>query len=384
MKHESFYESLAKEALICASCGYCKVECPVYQELGWESTSPRAKMVMAREIMKGNISDRQVERVFQCTLCGKCREVCSTSIDTVQAWKELRQQIAEQDQAPENMKQLTATIAEHSNITGDEQVNREMWLDSLDDKFKAYVGQQADVLYFTGCSGSLYPAVYAVPQSFVRLLDMAGVPFGLLGQEEECCGFPLIGAGAFAQGKEMVQRNIEKIQKLGAKRVVTTCPSCYHTLKEIYPQVLKHDLPFEVIHASQFLLELIKQGKLQLNEVNETVTYHDPCDLGRNSGIYDAPRQVINSIPSIEFVEMAKNREHSNCCGGGGNLQAVDGDLVERIGLRRVREAQETGAKTLLSCCQQCKRTLQNAARKNKIRIRVQDLTELVLKSVRA
>lgn len=384
MKHESFYEGLAKEALICARCGYCKVECPVYQELGWESAGPRAKMLMAGEILKGSISHKQVERVFQCTLCGKCREVCSTSIDTVRAWQELRQRIAACDRAPENMKQLTETIAEHANITGDEQANREMWLDSLEDQFKAYVGKPAEVLYFTGCSAALYPAVYAVPQSFVQLLDLAGVSFGLLGREEECCGFPLMGAGTFPRGKEMVQRNLEKIQKLGAKRVVTTCPSCYHTLKETYPQVLGQELPFEVMHASQLLLELIWQEKLKLHEVRERVTYHDPCDLGRNSGIYEAPRQVINSIPGIELVEMAKNREQANCCGGGGNLQAVDGDLVERIGLRRVLEGQETGAKTLLSCCQQCKRTLQNAARKNKVRIRVQDLTELVLKSVKA
>ncbi|HHW07203.1 MAG TPA: (Fe-S)-binding protein [Clostridia bacterium] len=383
MQHESFFDSLAREALICARCGYCKVECPVYQELGWESASPRAKMVMAREIINGSISEKQVERVFQCTLCGKCREVCSTSIDTVRAWQELRQHIAGCGLAPDNMKQLTATIADHANITGDEQGNREMWLDSLDDKFKAHVGQPAEVLYFTGCSSSLYPAVYAVPQSFVQLLDLAEVSFGLLGQEEECCGFPLIGAGAFSQGKEMVQRNVRKIQKLGAKRVVTTCPSCYHTLKDTYPQVLGYELPFDVMHASQFLLELINQGKLELHEVRDTVTYHDPCDLGRNSGVYDAPRQVINSIPGIEFVEMPKNREYANCCGGGGNLQAVDGDLVERIGLRRVLEGQATGAKTLLSSCQQCKRTLQNAARKHKVRIRVQDLTELVLKSAK-
>jgi Fe-S oxidoreductase len=229
----------------------------------------------------------------------------------------------------------------------------------------------------------LYPAAGSVPKSFVQILSLAGVDFTLLGQAEECCGFPLIGCGKWTQAASMVRENVNNIIALGVKRVVTTCPSCFRTIKEGWPGFLESDLPFEVIHASQFLEELVTNSCISFDEQAETVTYHDPCDLGRNSGIYEAPRRVIQSIPGIRLVEMKKNRQDADCCGGGGNLEATDARLSENIALRRIQEAQGTGAGTIISCCQQCKRVLSNAARKNKIKVRVLDLTEFVFKAMK-
>ncbi|HZJ85334.1 MAG TPA: (Fe-S)-binding protein [Syntrophomonadaceae bacterium] len=384
MKDKSFYTGLLEETSICAQCGYCKVDCPIYNVLGWESSSPRARMLIGRKAAEGKLLNAQdVERAFQCTLCGKCRDVCSTFIDTNEVWVNLREAIANKNQSPDNMHLLSSTVIENFNITGDEQENREMWIESMDsEEIRQRVGQKAEVLYFTGCSGALYPTVNNIPKSMVNIMEKAGIDYTLLGQEESCCGFPLIGAGEFAKGRHLIEKNVASFRELGVKQIVTSCPSCFHTLRDTYPMVLGEDLPFEILHASQFLNKLIEEKVIKLGELNEEVTYHDPCDLGRNSGVYEEPRSVINSIPGVKFIEMAKTGRDANCCGGGGNLEAIDPDLTAQIAKARLQEVQTTGAKTVVSSCQQCKRTLQGNARKNKIRVRVVDLTELVWKSM--
>jgi len=137
-------------------------------------------------------------------------------------------------------------------------------------------------------------------------------------------------------------------------------------------------LGFEVQHLSQLLEELIAGGHIKLGEFERSVTYHDPCDLGRSSGVYDAPRNVIRSIPGISFTEMEENRRNALCCGGGGDVAMTNEALVDAVGRRRVEQAQATGAQVLLSACQQCKRTLMNAVRQEKVRMRVLDIVELV------
>jgi Fe-S oxidoreductase len=140
----------------------------------------------------------------------------------------------------------------------------------------------------------------------------------------------------------------------------------------------------EVLHATEYMARLIDSGQLKLGPVERVVTYHDPCDLGKRSGVYDAPRQVLNSIPGVELREMANHRQNSLCCGGGGNVEAFSPDTVSEASGRRLRQAQATGAKYVVSACQQCMRTLFNGARKHKIRVRPIDISQLVLESVEA
>jgi Fe-S oxidoreductase len=169
---------------------------------------------------------------------------------------------------------------------------------------------------------------------------------------------------------------------MGAKTLVTTCPSCYYTWQHIYPRLGARPFGFEVLHASQYLARLAEAGQLKLGSVEQVVTYHDPCDLGRKSGEYDAPRRVIEAIPGVEFREMEATRENAMCCGGGGDVQMVDDSVTEAVAARRVLQAQKTGARVLLSACQQCKRTLMAAGRRAKARLRVMDLSELVWKAM--
>jgi Fe-S oxidoreductase len=148
--------------------------------------------------------------------------------------------------------------------------------------------------------------------------------------------------------------------------------------------MLGEPLGFEVLHATELLARLIDDDRLQLHGFPQPVTYHDPCDLGRTSGIYDAPRKIIQAIPGIQFTEMAENREMSLCCGGGGDAEMADADLTTAVGKRRIEQAQETGAKVVISACQQCNRTLAEAARKNRIRVRAMDITQVVWKAMQA
>jgi heterodisulfide reductase subunit D len=166
-----------------------------------------------------------------------------------------------------------------------------------------------------------------------------------------------------------------------AKTLVTTCPSCYHFWKHTYPTALEEDLGLEVLHATEFLADLLEAGALPLRDdlPDQVVTYHDPCDLGRKSDVFEAPRRILAQIPGVTLVEMPENREGSHCCGGGGNLESFDPELSEAVAALRIRQAAETGAKTVLSACQQCERTLFSAARSERIRIRSKDIVELVL-----
>ncbi|GAF83469.1 unnamed protein product, partial [marine sediment metagenome] len=186
-------------------------------------------------------------------------------------------------------------------------------------------------------------------------------------------GFPLIGAGAPEMVKRLMAHNLERVKELRAEKVLFSCPSCYRTWKE------HCETNVELVHASEFISGLIEDGGLHLKALDDMrVTYHDPCDLGRNSGIYDAPRKIIESIPGLTLVEMRNNREKSVCCGGGGNLEMADPALAGILAHDRLQEIQGDGAKTVLTACQQCLRTITTSARRQKAKLDVMDIIELV------
>jgi Fe-S oxidoreductase len=184
--------------------------------------------------------------------------------------------------------------------------------------------------------------------------------------------------------RELAQHNVRVAREVGARRVVFTCPSCYYAWAHLYPEfVSPADLSgIQLQHASEYLAELLAGNKVPLSPVQEVVTYHDPCDLGRKSGVYDAPREVLARIPGLTFHEMSASRENAMCCGGGGDVEVADHGVPAGVAAHRLEQIQATGARYVLSACQQCKRTLQEGARQNKVRVGAMDLTELVWKSV--
>jgi Fe-S oxidoreductase len=182
---------------------------------------------------------------------------------------------------------------------------------------------------------------------------------------------------------KLAQHNVQKARAVGARKVVFTCPSCYYAWAHLYPEFADVS-GIQLQHASEFLAELLADDGLSLGSVEEVVTYHDPCDLGRKSGVYDAPREVLARIPGLEFREMSACGENALCCGGGGDVEIADSDVTMGVAAERLAQVEATGAKYVLSACQQCKRTLQEGARQSKIRVRAMDLTELVYKSMQS
>ena len=215
-----------------------------------------------------------------------------------------------------------------------------------------------------------------IPANMARIMQKGGVDFTILGGEEWCCGFPLIGAGMPDKVKGLIEHNLAKVKEVGAKAIVFTCPSCFHTWKHLYQP------DAELYHASQMLDRMIKDGRITLKEINATVTYHDPCDLGRNSGVFEEPREVLKAIPGIRLVELASNRQLSVCCGGGGNVEMVNPDLSAEVAQMKLDEIAETGADVVVSSCQQCLRTITTRARRQKIDLNVKDLTEMVVEAM--
>ncbi len=375
------YAGLDQEARICAHCGYCQAVCPTYAAIGWESAGPRGRMAIAAVAARdGDLAPEASQRIYECTLCGYCREACATRIDTMTAWLETRRRLAAQgalDHLP--LSRLRDNLGQARNVTGDPAENRLMWqadLESADPGLNGRPG--AAVGYFVGCVTGLYGQGHPIAQAAAEIFSRAGLDFTTLGSEEWCCGFPSLGLGLPEEAATVARHNLAAVQALGAQTVVTTCPSCFHMWRDVYPGLLGAAPALEVLHASELMARLLAEGRVELAPRPARVTYHDPCDLGRNSGIYDAPRAVLRAIPGIELIEMAEARENALCCGGGGNLEAVNPALVAEIARRRIAQAVETGATILVTPCQQCKRTLASAARKERVRLKVLDLNEIV------
>lgn len=384
----------------CTRCGQCVAACPTFAESQSENVHPLGKIAREKELIRSQFGwrarlfgktplngrvDELSAGVFRCTLCARCAVVCPVGLHTRELWISMREQMVELGKYPEAFNRLRDTVSAAHNISGDPNENRAIWSENLPAKPEGLINKRnAETAYFIGCVGAMFPAAYGIPQSLAQTMSKAGVDYTTLGGEEWCCGFPLLLAGMRDSALALMRHNVETVRALGAKRLVASCPSCYHTWHSDYPRLLGEPLGFEVLHSSQLLADLIEHRKISLGPLEQKVTYHDPCDLGRTSGIFDEPRYVLDQVPGLSLVEMQDHRDRSLCCGGGGDMEMAEAGLSAAIAKRRVCQAQLTGAQVLVSACQQCKRTLSGAVRKEKVRMKVQDLTEIVWNSTSA
>jgi len=378
----------------CTRCGECLKVCPVYTQRNEEEIDPRGKIQAFKSFIRSQyglwakifgpkkLDEEKLkkfsEMVYRCTLCGECSVSCPVSIDAKHLWTALRETLVEMGHFPEAAKRMKANVLKAHNVSGDENEERTEWLEFLDElPDHQYKKEKAEVAFFVGCVASFFPLVQKIPLAFVEILNKAEIDFTLLGGEEWCCGFPLIGAGMKKEAEVLIQHNLEIVKEKGVKRVAFACPSCYHTWMEEY----KTDV--EIFHSTQFIKKLIDERKITFKEKKIKVTYHDPCDLGRASGVYEAPREILRAIPGVELIEMENNREQCKCCGGGGNLEMVDPDLSAALAQAKIDEIQATGADTVITACQQCVRTILTTARRKEIPINAMDITEFVLKNMK-
>lgn len=365
----------AERVIACYQCGTCSGSCPTASAMDY---TPRRLLHMLRLGLDARVLASR--SIWLCTSCYSCTDRCPREIQIGQTMLGLRAlAVSRGVDLPANLLALRDTVTSHHNISGDDNTARLIWSDNLPAGDRGFAAKrQAEVLFYVGCVASFYPTVYGIPQALIQVMAHAGVDVAALGGEEWCCGYPPYTAGMPNLAESLMAHNLTRVREMGAKTLVTTCPSCHYTWAHLYPQWGASLPGVEILHASEFLARLLEENRLKLGTVEQIVTYHDPCDLGRKSGIFDAPRRVIAGVPGVEFREMDACREQALCCGGGGDVQIVDDSVTAAVASRRLEQAQRTGARVLLSACQQCKRTLQAAARRDRVRIRVLDLAELV------
>jgi Fe-S oxidoreductase len=365
--------------LTCFQCGTCSASCPAGELMDYP---PRQLWQLVRLGMRDVVMSSRT--FWLCTQCYACQVRCPREIKIGETMRRLREwAVAEGYQVPAQITTLRTSVSATYNILNENNETRMIWSQNLDPMpfgLQETRKGRAEVLLYTGCVSAFYPMAYSIPQSFVQVLEQAGVSYTTMGGEEWCCGYPLFGAGMKADVAALARHNIAQARALAPKTLVATCSSCFHTWRHLYPEYANGDgrLDAEVLHASEYLARLIEEGRVKLGELPWTVTYHDPCDLGRKNGVYEAPRDIIKAVPGMKLKEMANNRENAMCCGGGGDVAMMEVDVSENIAARRLAQAISTGAEAIISSCQQCKRTLLQAARKTKTRIKVLDVTELV------
>jgi heterodisulfide reductase subunit D len=343
-----------------------------------EPASPRGKLQLAKAFSEGDISlsDYSQHIFATCLLCGACSSACPSGVELRRIFLNMRDEIVQERGLQPIMKRLVQSLEANHNISGEENIERADWKELLTQvPGHEYQKDEAEVIYFVGCVASFFPMVQNIPKNLVQILDLSGVNFTILAGEEWCCGFPLIGAGSPKKMNELKKHNLQQVKTIGAKKLVFSCPSCYQTWKEYY------DTDLELFHSTQFIEKIISADALPLKETKLKVTYHDPCDLGRQGGEFDAPRQILASLPGIELIEMKKNRIETVCCGGGGNMEMADPELSRKIAQKKIEEIVATGVRTVVTSCQQCVRTINAEATRQKIELDVMDIAELVMRA---
>ena len=381
----------------CTRCGECLTWCPVYDQDAKESIIPRAKVTDFLNIIRAqkgligrivkskkgpeglkkrvaavfgykDVTDDQVREfvrnLYECSTCGQCHIVCPAKIDTVNLWEDIRRLIVRADYGPlETQKALVKSVKSYDNPWQQPRAGRAKWARRakkeglITDLPKEMKKTNGKVLLFLGCTAAYDINVKQVAVSTINILETLGIDYGIFGKDEKCCGSVMLRMGD-PEFERIAGDNIKMFNEAGFQTLISSCSGCFKTIKEDYPKV--GNLNFEVLHTVEFLRRLHEQGKLKFKTpVEKKVTYHDPCHLGRASGVYDDPRYIMDAIPGLELIEMPRNREYSRCCGAGGGLKSGYPDIQNKMAQRRVREAEETGAKELVSACPFCYQGLQ-------------------------
>lgn len=355
--------------------------CPEVDALKFTGYSGRGQQHIAREILYGNLEiDEDVVKTFNaCTNCRICANLCIAPLhETVMA---MREEIFEKgyEYLPEGSKRINNNISQAHNAFGAPNEKRKVWASEF--KFP----EKGEYLYFVGCYTSWrHPSI---ARAAVKILRRLGIDVMYMGEDEWCCGLPCWAHGNKRVKEEMIKHNIEEITKRGAKRVIFSCAYCYRTFKMVYPEVVGA-LPFTPVHITSLLKEMINGGHIRFErELEERVTYHDPCILirgylGERGDMYGEPRDIISRLPGISFKEMRRTREWAYCCGGGATVTSSSYPSVrDYIGASRLNEAKEV-ADVVYTICPHCIDNFSVVARSKNIDIKVKDLTEAVAQAM--
>ena len=321
------------------------------------------------------------DAIWSCTTCGACVVHCPVFVEPYPKLIDFRRYLAlMESRFPQEVQVAFRNMENNSNPWGIGMHTRADWAKDLGVKTLAE-DRDVEYLLYVGCAGSFDDLNKKVATAVVKLLQRAGVSFGILGTEEGCCGDSARRLGNEYLYQIMVEQNIEVMKNYGVKKIITLCPHGYNTLKNEYPQFGGE---FEVYHYTEVLARLISEGKLRLiKPIEDSVTYHDSCYLGRYNGLYEEPRKVLGAIPGLKMVEMARCRSRSFCCGAGGGRFWMEEHLGTRINHARLQDVLESGASTVVTSCPFCYTMLSDAIKEKEVeeRLRARDLAELVLEA---
>ena len=359
----------------CLQCGTCNASCPVaaYSEL-----SPRE---IVRLVLTGGRDEvLRPEVLYFCSACYSCAVRCPMGVRLTELINLLRDEMVAGGNGPlDPQLDMVKSVENYDNPWQMPRAQRDRWSRKVKGKVKVLPKQKAEALYYPGCTAAYLPNMQKVALATARVLAAGGVDFGIMGREEICCGSTAMRVGMTDVFLSQAAKNIEKLNALGVERIITACSGCFGIIKHEYPMVAPFAL--EVLHVSEVLASLIEEGALKPGPLERKVTYHDHCHLARHGGVVDAHRRVLEAIPGLELVEMARIGTNARCCGGGGGLRTGHIDTAVEIATARQSEAVETGAEALVTACPFCEINLTDALGQG-AGLPVIDLVELVAESL--
>ncbi len=368
---ERVVEITGGAARACYQCGACTASCPWGRVLG----EPLNIRQMVRRAQLG-IDDGNGE-LWLCTGCRQCVALCPRGIDVPALFRSLRNEAWQQQRVPEGLSSVMWDVHWDGNPWGQPPSERFTWARELElEPFTA----AHDYLLYIGCSASYDARLQNVARALVTVLRAAGVSFGVLGENEPCCGEAVLALGNEQYLEEMVEENSRRFAEAGVQKIVAISPHCFDMFISHYPAVAG----FEALHYTQLLAALIEDGRLSLPGLDaRAVTFQDPCFLGRAHDVYEAPRRVLTAIDGVELREMDENREQGLCCGGGGGRLWMETPAEERFAVLRARDAVATGARVLATACPACLSCLEDGLKViGDSEIRVMDVAELAAEAL--
>ena len=362
-----------KDCTTCAS--YCTVA-PYFHFI--ETWSAKGRIILVRAFLKGELphSDKLVNILYTCTLCGYCYLQCGSRLEVDKALIEARSRVAKSGRAPTALKDIAKNIEKFGSPLPFLARSRDKWIKELPEKLSAVINDRSETLVWIGCNTSLYPKI---PRALTSVFKNADLNFRTLGVNETCCGGPLIEGGFIDEAKKIAQSIAKSFENMKVKTLITPCAGCYRTFTDFYPNLLNVQPPFEVLHTSQFFNRLINDKRIRFSELGTRVTYHDPCELGRHCGVYDEPRNVLRAIPNVQLLEPHLTKEYARCCGGGGDLWAFNHDVsMKAANIRLTEDIAPLKVDMLITACPQCYRMFRYSVSGQRVQIKVLDFSEVV------
>ncbi|HSF80445.1 MAG TPA: (Fe-S)-binding protein [Anaerolineales bacterium] len=371
---ESRQFAKAHNLFACIQCGKCTGGCPVAIK-----TVLNPRSLIYRLLVAGNGYDlEERDELWDCTTCATCSSRCPKLVNPMEAVIALRGAFVERGRVHPNVKTALESTFRHGNPLTMPREERAAWTNEL--SIKPF-GPGVEYLYFVGCTPSYDPRVQQVARALVRLAQAANLDFGTLAEEESCCGSEIRRLGEAGLFEMIVEENTELFKGAGVGKMFTTSPHCFNAFKNDYPQD-----GLQVEHYTQLLSGALQSGILKFSgRFEKTVTYHDPCYLGKHNAIFDEPRQVLTSIPGLKLVEMDRSREKSLCCEGGGGRMWLEGtNPGTRLARWRIQEALDTGAQVLATACPFCLLTLEEALKhlNAEDKLCVMDIAEIAVQAL--